>query len=574
MDSLETAPLSTPDRGLGFLIDFLLPDEVRNEPPEQRSQARLLVCLLLFVVGVALSMVIGNSWKVAPAPVTIGWVMLVGASVLLVSARNGASRSLRGTIMLTGMFVASMGFVFASGGKAIPAVMGACVMPLMAYGVQGRRAAIGWSVAVLAGVATTALYAQTTSEFLYRGEMLAWEHWRFASFGLMVFLVLFLILGLDWVLERLHTESNQLHEQIHRQGARYRELVENVGDLMLEYDAETRCVYASPILVELLGRQPQELLRWGFLDLLHKDDRDEMLLVSREIAKEPGRTLKFKARILHARGHWLHGEISARSFYDGSGELRFVTIFRDLSELYRAQLAMRHGDRLASAGTLAAGIAHQINNPVGSIRNASEFALVCAKDGDYTQVEGVLRGNIEQAIRCGEIVRSLLQFAAPKNPEKTVGDLRSVVQRACSLAQSYGHERGVEILLAGGDEPFDVSMSEIEIEQVLVNLVRNAIESHPDAHRIEVRVERCDDQGCVEVRDDGRGIPESELAQVFDPFFTTRLEEGGSGLGLSVALGIVRDHAGELDIESVEGEGTRVRMAMPLVSNEESRATL
>ena len=108
-------------------------------------------------------------------------------------------------------------------------------------------------------------------------------------------------------------------------------------------------------------------------------------------------------------------------------------------------------------------------------------------------------------------------------------------------------------------------MCAIEIEQVLVNLTRNSIESRPVSQRVEIVVSRIGDVARVEVRDDGCGIAESDRAQVVDPFFTTRMNEGGSGLGLSVVHGIVRDHGGVIELESAEGKGTCGRMELPLV---------
>ncbi len=550
--------------GFGEWIDRFLPRSVRHSEPLARSRARVLVCLMLIVFGITVVMVVGKTIQGAPAVAGLGWIFLAMATALLVGLRAGIPIEHCATATMGLIYAASVGLTFFSGGEAVPAVMLTSLIPLIAYGIRGRTATIRWGTAALVGVGATALYAASTDAFPYHGVMLAWEQWRFISFACMVLFVLFAALGLDWIVERARAETDQVYEQMQRQGARYRDLVENVGDAMMEYDAESRCIYASQNWFELLGRKPEELLGYGYVEVANFDDVEELSRVKDELVAHPGRTSKFSTRIRHAAGHWVHGEASARAFYDDKGQLHIVTIFRDLSELYRAQLAMRHSDRLASAGTLAAGIAHQINNPIGSIRTASEYALRCAQDGDLSEIEDVLRSNIDQSARCGEIVRSLLQFAAREHPEKAVGDLRDVVERAFSLAQSYGHERGVELSLALSDDPLLVRMSPIEIEQVLVNLFRNAIESVPESRRVEVLVERLGEAAVVEVRDDGRGISEGDLPQVFDPFFTTRLEDGGSGLGLSVALGIARDHEGTLDIETTEGEGTCVSVTLPL----------
>ena len=270
----------------------------------------------------------------------------------------------------------------------------------------------------------------------------------------------------------------------------------------------------------------------------------------------------------------MYGQVTARSFKTQLGKTHCVTIFRDVSELRRAELTVRHAERLSSAGTLAAGVAHQINNPVGSIRLASELALRCAKEGDWRTVETLLEENVDQATRCCEIIKSLLQFAAHESTIKVTQDLVEIIERARHFTISYARERGIEIDIVGDRGPLWVNVCAIEIEQVLVNLTRNAIESRPVSQRVEIVVSRIGDVARVEVRDDGCGIAESDRAQVFDPFFTTRMNEGGSGLGLSVVHGIVRDHGGVIELESAEGKGTCGRMELPLVDEDLDGASL
>jgi len=545
------------------VIDQLLPDALRGGEPGGRDQVRMLAIVLLIVFGIATAILIGRGTPEQPILLGFAGSVLVCTSGLIVGLRVGAPVGAIGTATLGMIYCGSMGLVFASGGEAFPAAMMASLLPMIAYSIQGRRAAIGWSGAVFAGIVGASIYARTATSFPYRGELLGWEHWRFESFGLMLFFMFVAALAIDWVVEAAKSETAHVQDQMRSQDARYRDLVQNIGDVMMEYTASADCVYVSPHSLEVFGRAPEELLGGGYRDFIHPDDIAVFIEAGASAAASPGRTVNRNLRFLHVSGDWIEGEVSGRSFYADDGELHFVSIFRDLSELYRAERAVRHSDRLASAGTLAAGIAHQINNPIGSIRNAAEYALICAKDGSFDEVEEVLQSNIEQAARCGEIVRSLLLFASREPREKQRADVRGVVQRACALAGSYAGERGVEVVVSCADETLDVDMSSIEIEQVLLNLVRNAIESKPRSRRVEVDAERDGDRVRIEVRDDGRGITPADLDQVFDPFFTTRLEEGGSGLGLSVALGIAREHGGDLELESTAGVGSRATLELP-----------
>jgi len=566
LDSTASSHPPAETSGLGTVVDLLLPEELRRGAGAHGTQARILAFILLIVLGIAAAIVAVRGSAAQPIHLQYASAILACAGALIVGLRTGAPLAPIREATLGMIFVGSIGLIFASAGDAFPAAMMASLIPVIAYGVGGRRTAIAWSGLVLAGIIGAAVYAEVGTYFPYRGDMLGWVHWRFESFALMLFFMFVGALGIDGVIQSARAETEHVQEQMRRQDARYRDLVENIGDVMMEYSAIGECVYVSPHAMEVFGRRPDELLGAGYRGFIHPDHLELVEEASREAVMSPGRTINRNIRFLHAEGHWIDGEVSGRSFFDNFGERHFVSIFRDLSELYRAQRAMRHRDRLATAGTLAAGIAHQINNPIGSIRNASEYALLCAKDGDYAEVEQVLRTNIEQSARCGEIVRSLLLFASREPRAKASADLRDVVRRACDLTRSYAGERGVEVVVTCSDEPLSVEMSSIEIEQVLVNLVRNAIEAAPRSHRIEVEVEVGPEgeRAVVTIRDDGRGIAPDDLEQVFDPFFTTRLEKGGSGLGLSVALGIAREHDGFLEIESVEGEGSMARLELPI----------
>ena len=239
-------------------------------------------------------------------------------------------------------------------------------------------------------------------------------------------------------------------------------------------------------------------------------------------------------------------------------------------ELERSRQQLRHSERLASLGTLAAGIAHQINNPIGVILAATQHALDCEGDEDATEVwRKALRESESHAQRCAGIVRSVLQFSRDEPAEKREENLRGALRRACSLTRSYAQKRRASLSLQEGGEPVLVHMNFVEIEQVLVNILRNAVESKESGASVVVAIETDAQRARVSVSDDGSGIPETVISRVFDPFFTTRLGEGGTGLGLSVAHGIVTDHGGRMEIANLETGGCCIRIELPLATSSE-----
>lgn len=244
------------------------------------------------------------------------------------------------------------------------------------------------------------------------------------------------------------------------------------------------------------------------------------------------------------------------------------------NEQLRASLVrLEEQQRLVAVGTLAAGIAHQINNPIGAIVAAAQYAQVARDDADAAAIrDDALARVIDEARRCGRIVKSILQFARHEPTPKWIEDLNPTVMRAARITREYAESRGGSLALKISDEPLPVCMSPIDLEQAFVNLIRNAVESRATGVSIEVETLRTSQTACVYVCDDGPGIDPAIRARVVEPFFTTRLAEGGSGLGLSVVHGIVSDHGGRLEIEPRGPQGTRARIELPIAQVDETSA--
>lgn len=369
---------------------------------------------------------------------------------------------------------------------------------------------------------------------------------------------------------------------------RFDVLFENARDIVAELGPDTRILYVNARVQGVLGLDPDGLTGRRAIDFVPEEDRPAAAETWRAQLKTGGLEQPVVVRVLDDRGRpvWLEVVVS---MHDHAGEPRVLAMARDITERHleqeeleserraladrvverneqlRASLSrLEAQERLAAIGTLASGIAHQINNPVGAISAAAEFALLAEDDAEgHTTQRDSLSRIVDESGRVGRIVKSILRFARHGSTPKWSEDLVSVVRRAVALSRPYVEERGGVVSVEAPSEPLPVVMSPIEIEQVMINLIRNAAEAAGIGSRgvrIRVRVRAVDDRVEVDVEDDGRGIPERDLPRLFDPFFTTRLREGGSGLGLSVAHGIVTDHEGTIEIDSAEGHGTTVRL--------------
>ncbi len=384
-------------------------------------------------------------------------------------------------------------------------------------------------------------------------------------------------------MDSLQVEAARAHERRLRMETHHHEMTERANDMITELDARGTIIYANPAHEVVLGYKPEELIgRAGWRFVIGEDAS-----LSDVLHGPPHRRV---ITVLHADGTERSLECNIRPFERHSGERRLVVTTRDVTERVASERALRadHDEleslvaertdalqstlhelqrsaRLASMGTLAAGIAHQINNPIGSIQMSAELGLIASDDADGSkQMKEALENNLEQAKRCGQIVTSMLQFARNEPTTRSRQDLAAIVLRVCSQTERYARTRLAVIDTAGVDGPLPVVVSTIEIEQALLNIVRNATESA--THSVHVRIEARAEDGfaCVSVRDDGVGMAEAEVEHAFDPFFTTRLNRGGTGLGLSVAHGVVTDHSGTLSIESQAGVGTAVHIRLPL----------
>lgn len=235
--------------------------------------------------------------------------------------------------------------------------------------------------------------------------------------------------------------------------------------------------------------------------------------------------------------------------------------------LLASQARLQENQRLAAVGTLAAGIAHQINNPIGGIVAAAEFALTAGEGDDRArEQEDALRIAVDEALRCGRIVKNVLKFARDEPTSKWIEDLRPIIRRSSELVRAYVEESGGRLEIETSNDELLAMVSPIDIEQIMVNLVRNAAESRKAGASVYVAVRSRGRMAEIIVRDDGLGIDEETRSHLFEPFYTTRLEEGGSGLGLSVVHGVVGDHGGSLDVETSQEGGTCMRISLPLAA--------
>jgi signal transduction histidine kinase len=270
-------------------------------------------------------------------------------------------------------------------------------------------------------------------------------------------------------------------------------------------------------------------------------------------------------------------EMTAAIIYEDGREAATAAIFNDLREkqavqkkLEKAESQLFQSEKLASLGRLAAGVAHEINNPLTSILLYGN--LMREKLEENHPLANNLNYILEDAERCKDIVKNLLAYSRQTQPAKEVFYLNNLVGESLRLIRDQKLFMNVKIIKDLDDCQILVNADKSQLCQVLINLIINAFDAMEGSGTLTLRTyrDRKENKAYIEVTDTGSGIPEENLSKIFDPFFTTKEVGKGTGLGLSMAYGILEENHGKITIKHTSHEGTTILLELPEepVSNE------
>jgi two-component system NtrC family sensor kinase len=236
-------------------------------------------------------------------------------------------------------------------------------------------------------------------------------------------------------------------------------------------------------------------------------------------------------------------------------------------ELVKMQARVAQSERLASLGMLAAGVAHEINNPLGGILALTALTVEDTAEDDPRREN--LHEVLRQTERCRDIVKSLLEFSRQSRPGNERLNVNTTLAETLSLIGNQSLFFNIEFTLECDPDLPAIMVDRTQLQQVFMNLLVNAGQAM-ESGRITVKTTYCATEGQVEIsiRDTGRGIAPEHVDHIFDPFFTTKESGHGTGLGLSIAYGIVTKHGGTISVQSEVGEGTTFRLRFPAQSAE------
>jgi len=279
--------------------------------------------------------------------------------------------------------------------------------------------------------------------------------------------------------------------------------------------------------------------------------------------------------------HWLISKIPMRA--DNSNQVSHViAVGEEITARVKAGRGIARAEKLAAVGRLAAGVVHEINNPLATIAACSEALQKRIEEGafndspdgdDLREYLGLIR---DEAFRCKTITNGLLDFSRLRSGHRVPVNMADVIKSVARLVIHQQRGDNIEIDVEAPDDLQTVSGDEGQLQQAVIALAANAIDAMPGGGTLTLRARNSGKRILVEVSDTGIGIPPENLTKIFDPFFTTKDVGHGTGLGLAVCYGILSEHGGRLDVRSAAGTGTTFTIALPVADDfdESSQANL
>ncbi|WHY91643.1 EAL domain-containing protein [Neobacillus cucumis] len=355
------------------------------------------------------------------------------------------------------------------------------------------------------------------------------------------------------ITDRKNTEKALLESE-----NKYRLIAENMSDLLILFDINGNGIYASPSHSTVLGYSPEYFEGNTTLHLIHPEDIPVIMMQFEEIIRTISIS-KVDVRLLHANGEWKLFELVATPVMGDNGEVEHIMVVgKDVTEKRLAEERLWNSEKLSLVGELAAGVAHEIRNPLTSIKGFIQlFQEGPLKKEHYNVI-------LSEFNRIEDIIKEFLSLAKPQEIQLNHIKISTLIKEVETLLESEAHLKGIEFHIEIEPDLPPIMCDANQIKQVLINLCKNSMEAF-DVNRkecIQITVLMEDQENLlIQVRDNGVGISNERLKRLGEPFFSSK--EKGMGLGLMLCMRIIRQHKGKITFESIENQGTTVKVRLP-----------
>jgi two-component system sensor histidine kinase HydH len=368
--------------------------------------------------------------------------------------------------------------------------------------------------------------------------------------------VVFLLIGISGIISLLLAQGyRSARSSLSRVQAFSDNLVENMPMGLVAMDRESRIIAFNQTAEFVLRKTAGEVIGQMAKDVLPEACRDLLRTLEVEkqiIAKEIDCSL--------TDGRTIPLEVIATVLEEEDGARGVVVLFRDITEIKQLKKEIAQSQRLASLGSLAAGVAHEIRNPLSSIKGFATYFKERYRDNpDDSQTADIM---VQEVDRLNRVIGQLLDYARPMTMNRRETAIQTVIQHALRMIESQAREKGVVIQTELQADVAAVLIDPDRIKQVFLNLYLNAIGAMEGGGILSVALLSMTDRRIrIEVRDTGVGIDPKDLDRIFDPYFTTK--SSGTGLGLAIVQKIIEAHRGEIQVASTPGLGTTVSVILP-----------
>jgi two-component system, LuxR family, sensor kinase FixL len=376
-------------------------------------------------------------------------------------------------------------------------------------------------------------------------------------------------------------EEKQLEDTLRTRESHLRSILDTVPDAMIVIDGHGIIQLFSTAAERLFGYSEQEAFGMNVKELMPEPDRSRHDSYIGRYRSSGERHIIGIGRIVTGKrrdGTTFPMHLSIGEMQSG-GEPYFTGFVRDLTEHQQTQARLQelqselvHVSRLSAMGEMASALAHELNQPLAAISNymkGSRRLLAGSVDPNAAKIESAMDRAAEQALRAGQIIRRLRDFVARGESEKRVESLSKLIEEAGALGLAGAREQNVQLRFSLNPQADLVLADRVQIQQVLVNLFRNALEAMAQSPRRELVATNskvADDMIEIEVSDTGTGFQDDVLPNLFQTFFTTK--ETGMGVGLSISRSIVEAHGGRMWAENNAAGGATFRFTLPAAPNE------
>ena len=341
----------------------------------------------------------------------------------------------------------------------------------------------------------------------------------------------------------------------------YRLITENTTDMIKLYTKDKKIIYASPSHEKWLGTSTNELIGQEVYSLILPEDKEFLDQVYEKLMRT-GEPQLFQIKMRTSDNSFIDTEITISPIYNEKNEIEsYVTVARDITDRIKNDEALRNLDRLSIIGQLAAGVAHEIRNPLTSLKGFSKLlksTIDKQKQDDYLSII------MNELDRIDMIVNEFMSLAKPQAIQFNRESLFAILESTVNILHPQALLHNVQIINHFLTDDIDLLGNRNQLKQVFVNFLKNAIEAMPSGGQVHIDVQKVEgNQVLIRITDEGTGIDNHLMDYLGTPFYTTK--DKGIGLGLTVSNKIIQEHNGTMKIESELGRGTTITVELGYV---------